>query len=67
MNKSSGDGQKLESDSVRAAARVQKEGMSQSLGWEVAEQWEVPSAFGKHEETFLCEGDSDGNSSGRRV
>lgn len=43
------------------------EGENESLGWEVAEEWKVPTASGKHEETFLWEGDTDGNSSGRKV
>lgn len=42
-------------------------GGNESLGWEVAEEWKVPTTFGKHEETFLCEGDRDGNSSGRSL
>lgn len=43
------------------------EGGNESLGWEVAEEWKVPTTFGKHEETFLWEGNTDGNSSGRKV
>lgn len=30
------------------------------MGWEVAQEWKVSTAFGKHEETFLWEGDSNG-------
>lgn len=44
------------------------EGGNESLGWKVAEEWQVPAAFGKHEETFLLwEADTDGQSSGRKV
>lgn len=38
------------------------EGGNESLGWKVAEEWQVPTAFGKHEEA-----DTDGQSSGRKV